>query len=337
MMTAVTEDARRGWAMPGSAADQDEGVPAGAPLPPPGAPAPGSPGAPSPGPGPGPTGRPAPPIGPAPGPDAVPRVALRPMTVADVLDGAFAVIKARPRKILGLTAGFVVPISLALAYVQRDAVVDFWINDDGRLSGDSSTGGPDLATSIAALIVPSIALVCVSAALAHLISGWSVGRDAPVREMLGVVGRRWWPLLASFVVVHLAEVAGAFGCYIGLLFVLPLFVPVAPIIGTEGASAGEALRRSVRLVRVRYWPVMGLAVLMGVVSLLLRLALGSLPQAIALRLDSWPLLALGGILSQVVTTPFVAAATVLLYLDLRVRTEGLDLEIAARETLDRAA
>jgi hypothetical protein len=28
---------------------------------------------------------------------------------------------------------------------------------------------------------------------------------------------------------------------------------------------------------------------------------------------------------------------VLLYLDLRVRTEGLDLELAAREVLDRAA
>ncbi len=324
MMTAVTQDARGGWAMPGSAADQDAGVPAGAPLPPTGAPS-----------APGPGSRAAPAIAAAPD-AAVPRVALRPMTVADVLDGAFAVIKARPRKILGLTAGFVVPISLAAAYVRRDAVGIFF-SDDGRLSGDSPTGGPDLATTIALLIVPSIALVCVSAALAHLVSGWSVGRDAPVREMLGVVGRRWWPLLASFVVVHLAEIGGAFGCYIGALFVVPLFVPVAPIIGTEGASAGEALRRSVRLVRARYWPVMGLAVLMGVVSLLLGQALASLPRAIALGLESWPLLALGSILSQVVTTPFVAAATVLLYLDLRVRTEGLDLEIAARETLDRAA
>jgi hypothetical protein len=158
--------------------------------------------------------------------------------------------------------------------------------------------------------------------------------------MLGIVGRRWWALLGSFVVVHLAEIAGGFACYIGTLFVLPLFVPVAPIIGTEGASVGEALRRSVRLVRARYFPVMGVAVLMGVVSALLGLALASLPQAIAVSLDTesaWPLVALGNIVSQVVTTPFVAAATVLLYLDLRVRTEGLDIELAAREVLDRAA
>ncbi len=32
----------------------------------------------------------------------------------------------------------------------------------------------------------------------------------------------------------------------------------------------------------------------------------------------------------------MAAATVLLYLDLRVRTEGLDIEMAAGRVLDRA-
>ena len=35
--------------------------------------------------------------------------------------------------------------------------------------------------------------------------------------------------------------------------------------------------------------------------------------------------------------PFVAAATVLLYFDLRVRTEGLDIEMAAGRVFDRAA
>ena len=63
----------------------------------------------------------------------------------------------------------------------------------------------------------------------------------------------------------------------------------------------------------------------------------SVPQVAALAIGAesgWPLLALAGILSEVVTTPFVAAATVLLYLDLRVRNEGLDIEIAARQLLD---
>jgi hypothetical protein len=38
-----------------------------------------------------------------------------------------------------------------------------------------------------------------------------------------------------------------------------------------------------------------------------------------------------GVVSQLLTLPFVAAVTVLIYIDLRVRTEGLDLELRAGE------
>jgi hypothetical protein len=327
MMTAVTDDPRRGtWAMPGSAAEQDEVAPpvVSAPVGTAGAPVPGG----------------------AAGVAEVaevPRVALRPMTLADVLDGGFAAVKARPRKILGFAAGFVVPVQLVIAFLSRDAEgvgFAFWFGDGSTANGESSTGGGEFLLTIALLIVPSLALVCVAAGLSHLISGWSVGRDAPAREMLGVVARRWWPLLATFVVVHVAEIASVFACYIGLAFVMPLFVVVAPVIGTEGASTGEALSRSFRLVRGRYWPTLGITLLMGVTSSLLGFALASVPQAAALAIgpeSGWPLFALAGILSQVVTTPFVAAATVLLYLDLRVRSEGLDIDIAARDLLDPAA
>ena len=330
-MTAVTQDAHGGsWAMPGSAAEP--------------APEPQAPAAPSGPASPGAAGTPAASrASGGPGAEgAVPHVALRPMTVADVLDGAFAILKARPRKIFGFAAAFVVPIQLAAAYLQRnsaEAGFEVWFSEDPTVTAETSSDGGDVLTMILLLIVPSIALVCVAAGLAHLVSAWSVGRDATGREMFGVVGRRSWALLATFVVVHLAELVGAIGCYVGAAFVMALFVPVAPIIGAEKAGAGEALGRSFRLVKARYWPVLGTALLMGIVATLLGYALSSLPQGIATGIgmeDGWPLFALGGIVSQVVTTPFVAAATVLLYLDLRVRTEGLDIELDARRVLDRA-
>jgi hypothetical protein len=203
-----------------------------------------------------------------------------------------------------------------------------------------TAGGAEVWAVVLLAIVPSIALVCIAAALAHLVAGWTVGHDASGREMLRVVGRRWWPLLASFVVVHLAELAGVFACYVGILAVMTLFLVVAPVVGAEGPSAGEALGRSIRLTRTRFWPVMGLAVLMGIVSSVLGLSLSALPESIALNLgvdSAWPLVALGGIIAQMVTTPFVAAATVLTYFDLRVRAEGMDIELAARRALDPVA
>jgi len=329
-----------GWAVPGSTEQQPrpgDGAPAHVPG------APGRTDAPvgTPGGVPGPLAAPVQATG-----DAVPRVALRPMTVADILDGGFAVIKARPRRILGITAAFVVPTHLLAAFLQRDALGGLGVADllteDPTVLNEQANADPtgQMVAGLLLSLIPAIALVCVATAIAHLVSQWVMGRDAPAGEMLGVVGRRWWPLLASFVMVKLAEGAGIFGCYIGTVFVMALFVPVAPIVGVEGGRPFEVMGRSVRLTRDRYFPTLGIALLMGLVGLLLGNALSALPQALAAWVgfeDGWPLLALGSIAAQIIVLPFIAAATVLVYFDLRVRNEGFDLEMSAIDVLDRAA
>jgi hypothetical protein len=319
-----------GWAVPGSAVAQPTAEPVG----------------------PDPTAvGPQDAAGPAPWPEparstpSVPRVALRAMTVADILDGAFGVVKARPRRILVITAAFVVPIQIVLAFLQRNAfggiaAADFFSQDPAVVNEQSSQGGGEIVAFLAAIALSGLALAAVAACIAHLVAQWTMGRDPSAREMVGVVARRFWPLLASYVVVKLAEGAGAFACYVGILFVMPLFVPVAPIVAVEGTGPLEALSRSVRLVRPRYWFVMLIAVLSGVVAWLLTNALSALSQLLAswIGLDrAWPLLALGSTVAELVVVPFVAGATVLLYFDLRVRTEGLDIEMTAIDVLDRAA
>lgn len=324
----------RGWAVPGSAEAQPAPVPAG---PVDGIP-PSAAGATADAPR-----RSSPVEGGAGG--TVPHVALRPMTAADILDGGFAVVKARPRRILAITAGFVVPTHLLAAFLQRDAmgglgVADFFTEDPTILNEQANSDPTgQMVAGLLLTLIPAIALVCVAAAVAHLVAQWTMGRDAPAGEMLGVVGRRWWPLLGSFVLVKVAEAAGLLGCYIGIAFIMALFVPVAPIIGVEGGGPVEAVKRSVRLTRGRYFPTLGIALLMGLVAWLLGQALSALPQALAVWVgyeDGWPLLALGSIAAQIVVLPFVASATVLLYFDLRVRTEGLDIEMTAIDVFDRA-
>jgi hypothetical protein len=321
-------DGSGGWAVPGSAVAQ----PAVADAPPAVATA-----------GPGPD--PAAGDGATPPAPSVPGLALRPMTVADVLDGGFAVLKARPRRLLGVAAAFVVPSQLLVAYIGRQVsggleVADVFSGDPAVLDQSNSDLGAQYLTIFAAVILSGLALVCVAAAVAHQVSQWMMGRDAPAGELFGVVGRRILPLSVSFVLVKLAEVAGLFGCYIAILFVMALFVVVAPVIAVEGVGPFAALGRSSRLVQGRYFPVLGLAVLMGIVGLLLSNALAALPQALAIWIDSpatWPLLAVGGVVAEVIVVPFTAAATTLLYLDLRVRNEGLDIEMTARHVLDGPA
>ena len=324
--------AGRGWAVPGSAAEQPG--PAGEVA----SPDPGAPEAPV-------GGRVVHPGSPVPAEGGVPRVALRPMTAADVLDGGFAVLKARPRRLFGMAAALVVPTQLVVGLAERATAVDLdWLDffNDPAVANEE-VGGGELANQYLVLgldvLLSGLVLVFVAAAIAHLVGQWIMGRDAPAGEMLRHAGRRWWPLVGSFFVVKAAETASAIGCWFGLVFVMPLFVAVAPVVGVEGGGAWAVVTRGVRLVRPRYFPVMGVSLLMALASLLLSNALSALPQAVAAWIgvdDAWWLLAFGAIIGQVIVLPFVAAATVLLYFDLRVRTEGLDLEMAAGRVLDRA-
>lgn len=332
------ENPADGWALPGSAAEP--GAFGDQPL---GAPAPSG------------TSSPAQPYDPARSLRAtgllvegvngsdVPQLALRPMTVADILDGAFGIIKARPGRLLGLTAVFVIPVYLLNAYLQRDALAGFGVweaitsQDPEMVEALEEESNPfrDLTSSLLTLLGSGIVLVYVAAAVAHMLGNWSAGRDVPAGQLLSTVARRSWALLASFALVHLAEVVGVLGCYVGVIFVMPFFVAVAPAIGAEDAGPLGAITRSTGLVSGRYWPTMGVTLMIALVGQLLGTALGSLPSilAVVIGLDvAWPLMALGSILGSVVVTPFTAAATVLLYLDLRVRREGLDLEMSIRDT-----
>lgn len=277
--------------------------------------------------------------------DAPPQLALRPMTVADILDGAFTIIKARPARILGIAAAFVVPVYVLAAYAQRNAfggvgLWEAWWAEDPALTaaGEAPDSGLSAWSTLLTWLVPAVALVFVAAAIAHLVGSWSMGRDVAAADLVAATTRRSWALLASFVLVHLLEAVGALGLYIGAGFVMAFFVATAPAIGAEGLGPLAAMRRSASLARRRYWRTFGISLLIGLVSSVLFYALTALPELIAVLVGydvAWPLAAAGNILGGVVTTPFVAAATVLLYLDLRVRSEGLDLVLASRDVFGR--
>ena len=282
-------------------------------------------------------------------PADVPHVALHPMTVADILDGAFSIIKARPMRLLGIAAVFVVPVNLVAAYLQRNVLggvgmADVWsgnFNDPAVVAdSQSSSSGSELWATVLVWVVPALALMFVAAAVAKLLNAWAAGHDLTTGQLLRGVGRSWWPLVAAYVLVHLAEGAGALTCYIGSLAAMAFFSVTAPVIGAEGLGPVAAMKRSASLAGSRFWPVLGINILIAIVDLLLTTALGGLPEFLALWFGfdvAWPLVAVGNVISAVIATPFVAAATVLLYLDLRVRSEGLDLEVAARELVDGAA
>ena len=87
--------------------------------------------------------------------EGLPRLA--PMTVSDILDGGFAILKRAPATIIGLTAVFVVPVQALGAWLNRGAEgldfdeafaqsdTSFQFGDSGAVSGAAVVGAPGRA------------------------------------------------------------------------------------------------------------------------------------------------------------------------------------------------
>jgi hypothetical protein len=262
---------------------------------------------------------------------------LRPMTVSDVLDGAFAILKAAPATIIGFTAVFAVPVQILGAWLQRDllggdSLLDVINGTDSSLAAleDSSPWG-DIWAQMVLFFGPALALVFVAAGLVRLVGAWQVDQDLTLRELLRGSVPLAVPLLVSWFLVHLAEAVGMLLLGFPAVAAMTWFLVTAPVIGAEGLGPVQAMRRSGRLVSRRFWPVLGLALLSGIVATLFGYALGLVPTVLSLLVGTdgvgWLLTAAAGVLTSLITMPVVAGTTVLIYLDLRVRTEGLDLEL----------
>jgi hypothetical protein len=260
------------------------------------------------------------------------------MTVSDVLDGAFSILKAAPATIIAFTAVFAVPVQILGAWLQRDllggdSILDLVNGSDASLSSVDTRGFSSTGAQMVLFFGPALALVFVAAGLVRLVGAWHVGRDLSLGELLRGSLPLAWPLLASWALVHLAEAGGMLLCGLPALAVMTWFLVTAPVIGAERLGPIAAMRRSARLVSRRFWPVLGLSVLSGIVAAHFGYALGLVPTVLSLLVGTdglgWLLTAAAGVLTALITMPVVAGTTVLIYLDLRVRTEGLDLELAA--------
>jgi hypothetical protein len=108
----------------------------------------------------------------------------------------------------------------------------------------------------------------------------------------------------------------------------------------------EALRRSSRLVSRSWWRTFGILLLVFIVVVIVSYAIGipfSLPATLGdgdmftmagMSFGALVVSTIGEIISVTITAPFSAGATVLLYIDRRIRREALDIELARAANVD---
>lgn len=278
---------------------------------------------------------------------ASPLARLQPRTVGQLLDGGFEVLRFRFRTIAVVAATVVLPLYAvpqvlvaALSGLGDMSSFDMTssplVTPSGEVSGDFWTA---IGFSYLARLGLMLATMVMGVAVTHLVSAWLVGRDPSATDTLRFVRVKLPTIVVAFALAMVIKVVAAIPCGLGLVYVLPALSVLAPVIAAEGASATEAIGRSFKLVRRRFGPVLGVTVLWWAASALMSTAASAAAAAVGgLATNSaagvqWGVQSMN-VVATVVLTVVLASVTALVYIDLRVRTEGLDLELESAKRFD---
>lgn len=328
----------------------------GAPPPPPGYGAPqdqpgwGAPGTPPP-PGAAGWGTPPPPPqwGGLPGAPLRPKpgiIPLRPITLGEMYDGAFQAMRSNPRTMVGISAvvmGLATLVTLVpqtLASVQLSRIGSDIDPVTGPTANDIAALGAGIGGSALAGIVQALAVTVLTGLLIISVSEAVLGRKIAPAALWERVKGRVWALVGLALLSGLLAGIGLIFCIVPGVFLWTAWSLAAPALLLEGRSVTEGMRRSWQLTAGSRWRVFGILLLTTVIvviaSGLIAAPFGLVFGVVGATSGSTGtgFVVAQALVQQVASAaagavfyPFQAAVTALLYIDLRMRREGLDVEL----------
>lgn len=269
--------------------------------------------------------------------------ALRPLGIGEMLDVAIKLYRRRFGTLVRAVAVIVGPIYALLVIVQL-SLIPTQGDIEAIEAVDPVTGMPEFDWGIvwafiAGALVFGLAYFLASqlatAASFRVVSAGYLGEEVEWRDSLRfAVGRLRSLVWLSF----LLAVFIGFGfllCIVPGVYLFGAYAVAVPVLLLEDLRGRAAMKRSRALVTGRWWPVVAVIflglllaqIVSSVLTGIFTIPLGSADNEVASILGN----AVGSTLSAVVVTPFTAAVTTVVYFDLRVRKEGFDLELLARE------
>ncbi len=256
---------------------------------------------------------------------------LRPLGVGELLDAAFKLYRSRFGALTLCVLAAVVPLSILTTLVQASTSETAFDVDSAATADD---GGTAAAGQLVVLVLTVVMFGLASAACLRIVSGAYLGRDVTWQESLAFAGRRIGAILRVLLVLSGLLIIAFLAHILPGIWLSVISVITLPVLLVEGVGGFGAVRRSVSLVRGRWWPTFGTVIVAYVITTVLTLVVAAVVGATILA-DSGNevlvaiVLTLANVLSYAVTLPILAAVATLVYFDLRVRKEGFDLHLLA--------
>jgi hypothetical protein len=316
---------------------------------------------------------------PAPKPGVIP---LRPLTVGEILDGAFTAVRRNPKATLGLAAivmavNGVCTAELGLLTRHAAANLQYPVAGQTYTSGQlghfyASFAKAYIPVLVGTLVIQFVLDTCLTGILTAVIGHSVLGRQVTISQawqlarprLLAVIGSVLLEgllilgLLAAGVIPGLVLILAhlpALGAVLMAVSLIAAFVFIAifsvrfslatPAVVLEGKGPWTSLVRSWRLVKGSSWRVLGITLLTSIIVAfagfilelpfdIISLAAGSHSHSSGLSFGFGGttvigilVTAVGATVAGAVTRPVLAGTRVLLYTDLRMRREGLDIAL----------
>ncbi len=206
-------------------------------------------------------------------------------------------------------------------------------------TGTSSTVLPLLLVSLISALGQ---LLCVGAVFKLVLDAY-LDRTIDWRSAIGFASGKVFSLLWIGILATVLIFIGFVLVAVSVVFLL-VVIPVAiwllvafsvaqPALMLEGTKGTKALRRSFNLVRGRWWATFARILAAVLLYIVVAAVIGAIASAITHSMTGVTtyliINRLFSLLAAIVVTPFVAAVASVIYIDLRVRKEALDLELLA--------
>ncbi|HEX9235021.1 MAG TPA: hypothetical protein VF972_01940 [Actinomycetota bacterium] len=250
------------------------------------------------------------------------------MRIGELLDTAIRLYRSQWKAFMGIVAVVLVPFLVIQGYLTRTQVA----NPFSPSPQATTPPSPALLILFNLLffffVQPPLAGAVARAAV-QVYRGERPDVAATYRFALGKVRTILWVTILTALSVLLGFVLLIIPGFIALVRLT--FITVVVVVESERGRG--ALRRSWRLAKGHFWKIFGTLILAGILTAVVAgiLQIPLTLAAIPLGTNAWILRTVGVVAAGVVVRPFSALIVVLLYFDMRVRKEGLDLALMAHE------
>lgn len=263
---------------------------------------------------------------------------LRPLSIGGLIDAGIKIYTSRWKTLIIAVGVVTVPVLFLSALVQVSAgspTTFARVSDStGQPQFQGRSFGIFLASTLVVLVLGVVANALATAAAFRAVSSAYLGDEPDWRSSLRFARERLRSVLLVVVLTSLALLLGVLACGVGFFWVLGFFSVAMPVLLVEGQRGRSALGRSRRLVKGRFWPTLAVVLLSSLMTTFIQGAIAAPTLALVLtnsnHLVTVIAQTLGNMVGVVLVTPFTAAVTMALYVDLRIRKEGFDLMLLAQ-------